>query len=176
MFTDTADETGLPELRDDAIMLPETKKEQELAKFQSMFRSLKTGKVGPVIPMMPEAFELELYVYFGPRMIKFYNGNESKAEAVMGEIVAQTKAWFAEPGLGAKIIVIPTITKLNRDTLYLAEWRGLVPRENHKKGRLHALIVANTAVGGSIGGPLYAAGIAWMSTVCGKKYNRRSVG
>ena len=79
----------------------------------------RSGKVEPV--KMPEAFDLELYVYFGPSMIKFV-GNESKAEAVMGEIVAQTKTWFAEPGLGAKIIVIPTIKKLKNDTLYIDEW------------------------------------------------------
>ena len=146
-------------------MLPETKKEQELAKLRSMSRS---GKVEPV--KMPEAFDLELYVYFGPSMIKFV-GNESKAEAVMGEIVAQTKTWFAEPGLGAKIIVIPTIKKLKNDTLYIDEWREMLPRENHKKGRLHALIVANTSIGGSVGGPLYASGMAYVGTVCGKKHN-----
>ena len=47
----------------------------------------------------------------------------------------------------------------------------MLPRENHKKGRLHALIVANPSIGGSVGGPLYASGMAYESTVCGKKHN-----
>ena len=114
MFTETEDETGLV---DDEIMLPETKKEQELAKLKNMYRSLKT--------------------------------------------------WLADPGLGAQIIVKPSIRKLNKDTRDLHEWKVMVPRENHKKGRLHALVIANMTVTSK--GKGGTSGLAFRGAVCGKK-------
>ena len=156
---------GLPQIKDDEIIDPETKKEQDLAHLQSMLRSLKPGAKAV---QMPKAFELELYVYFGPSLIKFVGG-EKKAETTANQIAAVAKTWFADPSLGAKIIVKPTIKKVNKDTQFLSEWSEMVPKENHKMGRVHTLIVANMSVGSK---PPKAGvyGIARSSSVCGKQY------
>ena len=156
------EKNGLPQIKDDEILDPETKKEQDLAHLQSMSRSLKPVK-------MPKAFELELYVYFGPSLIKFVSG-EKKAESTANQIADVAKKWFADPSLGARIIVQPNITKVNNDTPFLSEWSEMVPKENHKLGRVHTLIVANMSVGSKP--PIaFAYGMAKSNSVCGKRYS-----
>ena len=117
---------------------------------------------------MPKAFELELYVYFGPSLIK-WNGGEKKAELMANQIADVAKTWLADPSLGAKIIVKSRIQKVNKDTQFLNEWSEMVPKENHKIGRVHTLLVANMSVGGKPP-KAFAYGMAYKSTVCGKKY------
>ena len=165
-FFGTVENIGLPPMDlDEVEMHPETKKEQEFARLQSMYRSLKNGKVKRA--KMPKAFDLEVYVYFGPSMIKCI-GSESKAASMTQEMAAQAKKWLADPSIGARINVIATIKKIDKDTIQLNEWREMVPKGNHKKGRLHALIVANTTVGSH--GKGASAGIAYLGSVCGKNY------
>jgi len=119
---------GLPPMDlDEVEMHPETKKEQEVARLQSMYRSLKNGKFKPA--KMPKAFDLEVYVYFGPSMIQSI-GSESKAESMTKEMATQAKKWLADPSIGARINVIPTIKKINKDTNQLNVWGEMVPRES----------------------------------------------
>ena len=64
-----------------------------------------------------------------------------------------------------KINMKTTIRKLERDTNMLVNISSVIPQENFKKGRLHALLVS-----GEIGWHRLkngTGGIAWTSTVCG---------
>ena len=152
------DEVELPMKKDTAVYLDDFEKNKNTNKTKG-FKGLKddiTGGIGMYRQaarnaQFPPCMDLELYLYYGPSFEHFTGGN---AEARAMRIATHAKNHYLHPEFPTKINVITTVKRLGKDfkCCHVEHVRSLVPKENLKKGRLHALLIGGEQNGGSLGG------------------------
>ena len=121
----------------------------------------KLGRTSTRQAQLPACMDLDVYLYYGPSFEQVAGG---KAEAKARRIASHAKKVYMNPEFPTQINLMPTIRKLERDTHTLENVSSLIPKENFKKGRLHAVLVS-----GKIGFDYPEAevsGIAWNGALC----------
>ena len=151
-----------PDGRVDEIELPQFKDKILYPEFMKANNTKGTGsRTFARQAELPACMDLDVYVYYGPTFEQVAGGD---AEAKAWRIVYHAKERFMHPEFPTQINIKPTIRKLERDTNILANISSVIPQENFKKGRLHALLVSGTI--GWHSPCNETSGIAWTSSVC----------
>ena len=144
------DEIELPQIKD-KILYPAFKRTNITKLGRTLTRQAK----------LPACMDLDVYLYYGPSFEQVAGG---KAEAKAWRIASHAKKHYMNPEFPTKINLMPTIRKLERDAHILDNVSALIPQENFKKGRLHAVLVSGKI--GPYDPKDGTIGIAWNGALC----------
>ena len=148
------DEIELPPRADKVLYPDDYEKDKNTDKTKS-FRELSDAAQNA---QLPPCMDLELYLYYGPSFERTADSN-TNAETKARRIASHAKNHYLSPEFPTKINVITTVQRLEKDADSIQSFGPLVPKRNHKKGRLHALLIGE-GLSGSI------TGMAWVDTAC----------
>jgi len=151
-----------PDGKVDEIELPQVK---DKILYPDFMKTVVTkGKARRKQAQLPTCMDLDVYLYYGPSFEQVAGGN---AEAKALRIASHAKKRYMHQEFPTKINIITTIRRLERDSNTLDGVESLIPKENFKKGRLHAFLASGDI--GHSSPEKGVAGIAWTSVACGQQ-------